>query len=78
MQATTSTTERDFSIFHRNMEYALWLATLPGFVEGDEADEKEHQKLKQRKKRAGKVTSTYPHTQARREREGERERERKR
>jgi hypothetical protein len=64
MRATFATTERDFSLFHRNMEYALWVANQPGFVEGADADEVERQKLKQRQNAAvprGKVASPHAH-----------------
>lgn len=39
---------KNMTIFHRNMERACWLATQPGFEEGDKADEEELVRLKEK------------------------------
>lgn len=39
-------TTKVLTIFHRNVEHALWLADVPGFVEGEAADEAQREYLR--------------------------------
>jgi len=49
-QATVFTSKGDFTLFHRNVERAVWLARQNGFEEGPKADEEERTRLLQRKR----------------------------